>query len=99
MINSKRKGKTGELEFCNYLKDLGYEARRGQQYSGSPDSPDIVTDMDNIHFEVKRTETLSLYKALDQAKKDAGDKIPIVVHRRNGKPWVCITYADDMFKF
>jgi len=99
MVNSKQKGKRGELEFCRYLKDKGYEARRGQQYKGTSDSPDIISNLDSLHFEVKRTEKLSVYKALEQAKQDCGDKIPVVVHRRNNKPWIAIVYADDMFEF
>jgi len=87
---SKRKGKTGELEACRELKTLGLEARRGQQYNGADGSADIVTDLDGVHFEVKRTEALSLYKAMEQAEADAGGKVPVVLHRRNNKPWVAI---------
>jgi hypothetical protein len=39
-VDSKRKGKRGELEFAAVLRAEGFQARRGQQFSGSPDSPD-----------------------------------------------------------
>ena len=42
-MNSKRKGKAGELEAAAELRRvLGVEARRGVQHAGGPDSPDVV---------------------------------------------------------
>lgn len=49
----------------------------------------------DIHFEVKRTERLRLYDALDQARHDAGDKLPIVAHRANASSWVAIMDLTD----
>lgn len=95
MTNSRRKGKDGELEWAKFLRDHGYDARRGQQYKGGGDSPD-VTGLPGIHQEVKRVEQFSLYKALDQSKRDAADaEVPIVIHRRNRQPWVVIMDAED----
>ena len=34
-MNSKHKGKRGELEVAAILREHGYDARRGQQYSGA----------------------------------------------------------------
>ncbi len=89
---SRNKGKRGERELSHELsRVLGVSARRGLQFQGSPDSPDVVTDIPGVHFECKRTETLSLYSALEQAQNDAGtSKIPVVCHRKNKKPWVAI---------
>lgn len=95
MTNSRRKGKDGELEWAKFLKEHGYDAHRGQQYKGGGDSPD-VTGLPGIHQEVKRVEQFSLYTALDQSKRDAADaEIPIVIHRRNRKPWVVVMDAED----
>ena len=99
-MNSKQKGKRGELELAAFLREHGFDARRGQQFKGSPDSPDIV-GLPGHHIECKRVEALSLYDALAQAEKDAGTSdIPIVCHRRNGKPhhplpWVAILKLSD----
>ncbi len=94
---SKEKGKRGEREFSALLTEHGFEARRGVQYQGGTDSPDVVCkELDQLHFEVKRTETLSLYPAMSQATQDGGEKVPVVAHRRNGKPWLCIMKADDL---
>lgn len=69
---------------------LGVAARRGQQFSGL-EGEDIVTDLDGVHFEVKRTERLNLYKAMQQATLDAGtDDVPVVLHRKNKEQWVAI---------
>ena len=98
MPNSKRKGKNGELEAAKEIGRLfGTMARRGQQFSGSPDSPDIVTGLSGIHFEVKRVEAFRLYDALSQASGDASeDDIPVVLHRKNGEKWVAVLYLEDL---
>ena len=99
MVNSRRKGKRGELEVAKEIRDvLGIEARRGVQYRGTPDSPDIVTDT-NIHFEVKYSQRVNLLAAFSQAESDAGNKIPIVVWRRNRTPWFILLKLQDIPRF
>ena len=98
MTNSRRKGKNGELEWANILKDHGYDAHRGQQYKGGGDSPD-VTGLPGIHQEVKRVNSLRLYDALAQSQRDKADnEIPIVVHRPDRRSWVVIMDAEDFLK-
>jgi len=97
-INSRAKGCRGEREFANLLKAAGHEARRGQQFAGGNDSPDVVTSLP-YHFEVKRTEALSLYKAMAQAKRDAvRGKPPVVAHKRNGEEWLVVLRFEDFLK-
>lgn len=101
-INSKKKGSRGELELVHYLMEHGFDARRGQQFKGTPDSPDIISDMMasvGLHIECKRVEAGNLYNWMDQADKDAGDQMPVVMHRRNDKDWVAILSLDDFLKF
>lgn len=102
-VNSKRKGKEGELEVAELLRAAGFSARRGVQYQGGTDSPDIVHNLPALnlsggrpHLEVKRTQAFRLYDALSQAQEDApDDDVPVVVHRPNGKEWVAVmTLAD-----
>ena len=97
-INSRRKGAEGEREFARKLCEYGYtEARRGVQYKGSPDSPDIVGALDGVHIEVKRVEHLRLYDAMAQSIRDAGEELPLVAHRKNGERWlVTVTFPDFM---
>jgi Holliday junction resolvase len=95
-VNSRNKGKRGELEFAHYLTDAGFPARRGQQFSGGKESPDVVCESLPVHWEVKRTEAGNPYNWLDQAIDDAGaDKIPVVAHRRSAKAWMAILPMKD----
>jgi hypothetical protein len=72
-VNSRAKGARGERQWRDELRAHGYDARRGQQFSGSPDSPDVVCEeLDWIHFEVKAVERLNIWDAMDQARRDAG---------------------------
>ena len=94
---SRDKGKRGERELAGVFQLLfGIDARRGVQYCGGAESPDVITDFADIHVEVKRTEKLSLYPAMEQAMADAGEKIPVVCHRRNGKEWLAIIRLGDL---
>ncbi len=96
---SRRKGCRGELEAAAELRRLfKVEARRGRQYQGCDDAPDVQAAIDGVHFEVKRVEALHLYRALEQAIADAGQNVPLVLHRTNQKPWVAIVRLDDLPK-
>ena len=70
--------------------------RRASGIDLNPGEPDVATDIPDVHIECKRTERLRLYEALQQAIDDAGEKVPIVVHRQNHKPWVVIVRLDDL---
>ena len=95
--SSREKGKRGEREAALFLTDQGFPARRGVQYRGGPDSPDLVCpSLSKLHFEVKRAEKVSVYDAIQQAGDDAPlDTIPVVLHRRNDHCWVVVLYASD----
>ncbi|HYW78462.1 MAG TPA: hypothetical protein VE890_02760 [Thermoguttaceae bacterium] len=94
---SRNKGARGERELAGELaRLLGVEARRGRQYRGGPDSPDVHLDIDDVHVECKRTERFRLYEALEQAIGDAATKVPVVMHRQNNKPWVVVVRLDDL---
>ena len=88
-MNSRDRGVRGELAVRDFLRERGYaEARRGQQYSGLGDSPDVV-GVPGLHIEVKNTRRLALYDAVDQSVRDCGaGSVPIVFHifdrRRTG---------------
>ncbi len=103
MVNGNLKGKVGEREACKAVEEalnltpgtLG----RSQQYSGKGESSADIIGLPGIHFEVKRTETLNLYKALEQAVSDSKNgNVPTVIHRRNRKDWVLIIRLNDLPK-
>ena len=89
-INSREKGRRGEVEIAHILQEYGYNTRRGQQFSGANGDAD-VEGLPGIHMEVKRVEHLNIDKALQQAIRDnyadelkQGKKlIPAVFHRSN----------------
>lgn len=94
---SRNKGKAGERELAAALRAEGFEsARRGQQYSGSETSADVV-GLPGIHIECKRVEKLNIYEAVEQAQRDAGEsgELPAVFHRRNRKPWLVTMPLSD----
>lgn len=97
-INSREKGKRAERQLAKKLREYGYDAKRGVQYSGSPDSPD-VTGLPRIHIEAKHVERLNILDAMEQSKRDAGaDEIPVVMHKRNHTEWLCTLRLDDFMK-
>src|SRR4051812_44039068 len=98
-MNSREKGKRGERQWRDELRANGYTARRGQQFSGSPESPDVVCDdLPWIHFEVKAVERLNIEEAMDQARRDSAGKVPIVAHRRSFRPWLVTMSAETFFR-
>ena len=98
MTNSRRKGAEGEREIANILKKHGYDARRGQQYSGANGDADVV-GLPGIHIEVKRVEALNIDKAMEQAITDAKPgEMPAVFHRKNGKEWKATVRLEDFIK-
>lgn len=104
MINSKQKGKRGEREWVLFLRSRGEVARRGQQFSGSLDSPDVVCEsLPMIHFEVKFAKKVDIVKAMEQACNDAPTgKIRVVAWKQTGPkktPWMTTMMASEFSEF
>lgn len=99
-INSRQKGKAGELELAHILQSYGYDTRRGQQYCGVNGDADVV-GLPGIHVECKRVENLNIDKAMAQAQADArADETPVVMHRKNRQAWkVTMTLEDFMVMY
>lgn len=89
-MNSREKGKRGEIQLAHIFEGYGYETRRGQQFSGANGDADVV-GLPGIHIECKRVEKLNIDKALQQSINDCYadeirqgiDLIPAVFHRSN----------------
>lgn len=96
MAQSRRKGADGERELANLLKTYGFDTRRGQQYHGGGDSPDVV-GLPGVHIECKRVEKLNIEVAMAQSRRDAEgtDEIPVVMHRRNRERWKVTMDLDE----
>ncbi len=86
-INSRRKGKRGELLFVKECKKHGFDVRRGQQYSGLGGAD--VVGLEGIHVEVKFGESVNTQEAMTQSIIDCftNDDIPIVALKRKYKSW------------
>lgn len=96
---SRQKGKRGERQCAAEFSALGIPAKRGCQFRGGNDSPDVAIDAD-LHIEAKRVESLQLYAALDQAKEDARPgAVPVVWHCRNHRPSVLIVETSRALDF
>lgn len=101
-INSRQKGKRGERAWAQFLTERGFPARRGAQYAGAGVhqgydnvTPDVVCKkLDEFHFEVKWVEALNLYAAMQQAQSDAGERWPVVAHRKNRTDWLVTMSAE-----
>jgi len=97
-MNSRDKGKRGELELAHELEKHGYNTRRGQQYCGANGDADVV-GLPGFHIEVKRVEKLNLENAMEQSISDAKeDEMPVVMHRKNRKPWLVTLELKDFME-
>ena len=100
-MNSKRKGSAGERELCAILAEAGLAHRNDQRYVGGVDNPDISLQAGAtpFHVECKRAERFNAYAAMEQAEHDAnGHAVPVVMHRRNRAPWLCVMKLSDWLK-
>ena len=102
-INSNKKGKAGERELANYQTARGFPSRRGQQYRGGNESPDVICDrIEAAGFleECKRVEALNIHKAIDKCAEDCDGSIlsPVVMHRKNGTQWLATLRLDDFLE-
>ena len=96
---SQRKGRGGELELRDRLKEYGYEVACGGAHSFGT-TPDL-SGLPGIHIEVKRCEKQRLTEWMQQATQDAErfrDGKPAVFHRSNRQPWLVTMRFDDFMK-
>lgn len=97
-MNSRAKGATGERELARKLREFGYDARRGQQYSGINGDADVL-GLQGVHIECKRVEKLNIDDALSQSIRDAKEnEIPVVMHRKNHTEWKVTMRLEDWIK-
>lgn len=94
-MNSKQKGKRGELAIAHILQDRGYDARRSVQFCGANGDADVI-GLPGVHIEVKAVERLNIEEAMQQSRTDARTmEIPVVFHKRSRKKWLCTLELED----
>jgi Holliday junction resolvase len=93
-INSRQKGKRGELSLVHELKKHGYNVRRSQQYCGNTGEAMDIIGLQGIHIECKNSKVLRLREYLEQAKHDAEKankgNLPTVFYKIPRGDWVTI---------
>jgi len=99
-MNSRQKGKRGELEAAAFLRDIGFpQVRRTAQYCGNTGQADDLIGVDGLHIEVKRCEQLRIPEWLAQAEHDSAEgAIPVVLFRRSREDWNVCLPARDFFR-
>ena len=90
---SREKGKRGEREVCQILRERGYVSERTQR--GVAQAED-VTGPEGWSIEVKRTERFAIRPSWAQARRQAGDRVPVVVTRWNGGEWLAVLPLEDL---
>jgi len=94
---SREKGKRGEREFAAFLRDLGLEARRTQQFSGTEGTADVSSSLEGVHLEVKRYAGIAAFRFLEQAERDADpDDLPVVALREDRGEWAIMLKAKHL---
>lgn len=94
--SSARKGKSGEIEVMNILKEHGFGVQRGgtQSFGELPD----LYGLDHVHLEIKRTEAAKIWSWMKQSKEDADrfkDGWPTVIFRRSRSNWLICMELND----
>lgn len=92
--SQRNKGAAAEREVCAILAELlGTPIKRklGQARDGGDD-----IEIGKFRIEVKRREALSIDAWCEQVEvcTEIG-QVPLVVYRRNGKPWRVVLRLDD----
>ena len=97
-MNSRQKGASGERELASILREHGYEARRGQQFSGINGDADVL-GLPGVHIECKRVERLNIHEAMNQSIRDARKgETPVVMHRKNRTQWLVTLKLEDFLR-
>lgn len=98
-INSRQKGARGERLVRDIFISHGFGARRGQQFAGGPDSPDvIIPDLPWLHVESKFVENLDLNKAVEQSERDGEGKFSVVFSKKKNKDWLVTMTVEAFFE-
>jgi hypothetical protein len=98
VVNSRQKGKRGELDLCHSLKAvMGWRARRSQQFCGDSGDSDVVTEEHpNLFIECKLVQALNLTAVMKLAVEQAKEKLPAVFHRRDREEWLVTVRLTDL---
>lgn len=97
--SSQRKGREGERELRDRLREYGYSVECGEPVSFG-EVPDLI-GLPGVHIECKRVERLNVPEAMQQAVRDSErfrDGMPALFHRRNREPWLVTMRLEDFMR-
>lgn len=101
-INSRQKGKRGELEAAaewNRLLPKAH-ARRSQQHSGTESASDLISPgTPHLWLEVKRVQALNLTATFEKSREQCGELCPVVLHRKNDSEWLVTLPLEEIKRF
>lgn len=98
-INSRQKGKAGELEAKDAINALlpRAHARRSQQFRGTEEGADLLASgLPNLWLEVKRVERLNVDAVMAASVRNCGGLHPVILHRKNGGEWLVTVRLADL---
>ncbi len=97
-LNSRRKGKTGELEAAQCLREIfGWTTARSVQHCGTADSADLRVDQTpGLWWEIKRVERLNVPKTMRTAAAQCGRRTPVLMHRPSRSEWLITLRLTDL---
>lgn len=96
MINSKIKGKRGELDLVHELNKRGYNTRRTAQYCGNTGDASDLVGIPGVHIECKAREKHNIYDYIEQVDRDKKDnELGCVFIKSNRKKWLVLMDLDD----
>lgn len=101
-INSRNKGKRGELEAAaEWNRHMPQaHARRSQQHSGTESASDLIAPgCPHLWLEVKRVQKLNLQEVMEKSLEQCGDLAPVVLHRKNDTDWLVTFRLEDIRRF
>lgn len=98
MVNSRQKGKRGELDLCQSLREvMGWTVRRSQQFCGKAGDADLlVEEHPDLFVECKLVQSLNITETVKRAVRDAGPQLPAVFHRRDREEWLVTIRLTDL---
>lgn len=96
-VNSRAKGARAELELAKTLKEeLGWNARRTQQFCGNNGDSDIQVEGLPFFIESKMVEKLNVQAAMDKAAAQSRGQTPLLFHRKKRTDWLVTMRLSDL---
>jgi hypothetical protein len=98
-INSRAKGKSGELEAAHEINAVlpRAHARRSQQFCGTAEGADLVAPgLPNLWLESKRVERLNVDAVMAKSLTQCGSLHPVILHRKNHGEWLVTVRLCDL---